>query len=80
VRVYPFSRGHISKEIPLGTAVIQYLGFAPQNFWESATDSRKTTNIGSLPPDTIDMGLRKGAWPHIDKKGVALQKDTVKVP
>jgi len=39
VRVRPFSKGHISKKIPPGIAVTQYLGFAPLSFWESATHS-----------------------------------------
>jgi hypothetical protein len=39
VRVRPFSRGHISKRIPLGIAVTQYLGFMPMDLWESATHS-----------------------------------------
>ncbi|MGD9075061.1 MAG: hypothetical protein PVJ69_07605, partial [Desulfobacteraceae bacterium] len=32
-------RGHISKKIPPGIAVTQYLGFTPLSFWESATYS-----------------------------------------
>jgi hypothetical protein len=37
LRVCLFSRGHISKKIPPGIAVTQYLGFAPLSFCESAT-------------------------------------------
>jgi hypothetical protein len=37
VRACLFSKGHISKEIPPGIAVTQYLGFTPLSFWESST-------------------------------------------
>jgi hypothetical protein len=39
MRLRAFSKGHISKKVPPGIAVTQYLGFAPLSFWESATHS-----------------------------------------
>jgi hypothetical protein len=39
VRVRLFSRGHISRKIPPGITVTQYLGFTSLSYWESATHS-----------------------------------------
>jgi hypothetical protein len=56
VRACPFSKGHISKKIPLGVAVTQYLGFAPLSLWESATRSLNL-KYWALPANHIDMAL-----------------------
>ena len=62
VRARPFSRGHISKKIPLGIAVTQYLGFAPMSYWESATYSLNLKYWG-----TSRSHYRYG----LEKRGVA---------
>ena len=58
MRVRPFSRGRISKKIPLGIDVAPYLRFAPMSFWESATHSLNL-KYGATSTSLHRYGLEK---------------------
>ena len=63
IKAIAFSKGHISKKIPLDMAATQYLGFASPNSLESPLNTLNPKYWGaSLSRNRY--GLEKLVWPN----------------